>query len=139
MKTLLAAIAMTFVLGFLSTAAAFYMVGGQLALQGPYVLAREWPWIYALVVVLAAAIGVVVGRLTRRGRGVGWRLSSSAAGWVSTSCPRLGCWLPSSAIPSLRWAFGFSRPRGRRSQSPRTSAQPWGGNFAGARARRARR
>lgn len=61
MKTLFAAIAMTFVLGFLSTAAAFFIVGGQLALRGPYVLAREWPWIYALVVILAAGIGFVVG------------------------------------------------------------------------------
>ncbi len=37
------------------------MVGGQLALQGPYVLAREWPWIYALVAVLAAAVGFAIG------------------------------------------------------------------------------
>jgi len=64
MKTVLAAIAMTFVLGFLSTAAAFFMVGGQLALRGPYVLAREWPWIYGLMAFLAAAIGFVVGWFT---------------------------------------------------------------------------
>jgi hypothetical protein len=63
MMTSLAAVAMTFVLGFLSTAAAFFIVGGQLALQGTYVLVREWPWIYSLVVVLAAAIGFVVGWL----------------------------------------------------------------------------
>jgi hypothetical protein len=67
MKILLAAVAWTLLLGFLSTAAAFYIVGGQLALQGPYVLVREWPRIYALVVVLAVAIGFVVG-----GFGASW-------------------------------------------------------------------
>ena len=62
MKPVLAMVLMTFALGF-STAGAFYAVGGQLALRGPYVLAREWPSIYALVVAFAAIIGVVLGSL----------------------------------------------------------------------------
>lgn len=60
MKTMLAAVVMTFALGF-STAAAFYAVGGRLALMGPYVLVREWPAIYFLVAVFAVAVGLVLG------------------------------------------------------------------------------
>lgn len=96
MKTLLAAVVMTFVLGFLSTAAAFYVVGGRLALQGTYVLVREWPWIYALVVVFAVAIGFVVG-------------------WLAMSWPRrrlaiviVGGWLGEYLLLALVLAASFS-------------------------------
>src|SRR5687767_8334224 len=62
MKSLLAAVAMTFALGF-STAAAFFAVGGRLALMGPYVLVREWPAIYTLVALFAVAVGLTFGWL----------------------------------------------------------------------------
>lgn len=95
MKTLLAAVAMTLLLGFLSTTAAFYIVGGQLALQGTYVLVREWPWIYALVVILAAAIGLVFG-------------------WLMPSMPRrrlvfviVGGWLGQYAVLASIGALSF--------------------------------
>jgi hypothetical protein len=53
---------LTFVLGT-TTALAFYLVGGTLALRGPFVLYQSWPLIYLLEAVFVAAVMFVVGRL----------------------------------------------------------------------------
>jgi len=131
MKILLAAMAMTLALGFLSTAAAFFIVGGQLALQGPYVLAREWPWIYALVVVLAAAIGFVVGRLTltwpRRRLAIvivgGWLgeyivlASGLLASELGHPLTALGYWVLATAGPAQPIAAYLSAALAKRARS----------------------
>ncbi|MEP7378502.1 MAG: hypothetical protein ABI725_02970 [Chloroflexota bacterium] len=55
MRHALLAVGLTFVLGG-SVAAAFYAVGGQSALLGPYVLNHSWPVMYTLVAVFAAVV-----------------------------------------------------------------------------------
>lgn len=55
MRLALLVVALTFALGF-SLVAAYYVVGGRLALQGPYVLQTSWPAIFALMSVFAAAV-----------------------------------------------------------------------------------
>lgn len=60
MRTVLAIVALALVVG-VSTAVAFYLVGGPLALRGTYVLAREWPLIYAVEALMVGAVGFLVG------------------------------------------------------------------------------
>lgn len=80
MKALLGALVMTFALGF-STASAFFLIGGRLALMGPYVLAREWPLIYTLVLIFAALVGI----------GMGWLMTSRSRVWLALVV--LGGWV----------------------------------------------
>lgn len=60
MRLLLLAIGLTFVLGS-ATAIAFYAIGGQVALNGPHVLAQAWPSIYSLEAVFVSAAVWLVG------------------------------------------------------------------------------
>lgn len=74
------ALVLTFVLGT-TTALAFFVVGGRLALLGPGVLWQSWPLIYGLVAVFSAAVLAVVGLVLRN------RLTAKALGAVV-----LGAW-----------------------------------------------
>lgn len=47
------------------TAISFYVVGGRLALQGPYVLERMWFVIYPVEAVVVGVVMVVVGWMLR--------------------------------------------------------------------------
>jgi len=60
MRTLAAIVVMTVALGF-STAAAFFAVGGRVALLGTSVLSREWPAIYGLLGLFAVGVGLLFG------------------------------------------------------------------------------
>lgn len=52
------------------TAISFYVVGGRLALQGPYVLELMWYLIYPVEAAVVAAVMVVLGWML--GRRLGW-------------------------------------------------------------------
>jgi hypothetical protein len=79
MRVLLLAVVYTFALG-ISLAAAYYVVGGRLTLQGPYVLSHSWPAIYALVALFAAVVAAPV-RLALRDND--WRLVAVVVGaWL---------------------------------------------------------
>jgi len=62
MRVLAVAFFFTLMLG-LATAVAFYVVGGRVALAGPYVLVTlgQWPWIYALEMLLVVGLGFLLG------------------------------------------------------------------------------
>lgn len=72
---------LTVALGF-SLAFAYFLVGGQLALRGPYALARSWPLIYPLMALFAAVVGATFGRLSGRRLTAGSIALLVLLGWI---------------------------------------------------------
>jgi hypothetical protein len=81
MRLVLLALGLTFVLGC-TTALAFYLVGGQVALNGPYVVGYAWPIIYPLEATFVAAIVGGVAFLFARSLDRGSVLLLALAAWI---------------------------------------------------------